>query len=316
MALNLRSLRLFVMTADLGGVGRASARFHLSQPAASRQLQALESELGIPLFERKARRLRLTAEGEDVLRHARQTLASADLISDRARALRRGDIGTLKVAATPHVIANLLASFLHDYCARYPSIEVQLVEGGAASQPARLDSGEVHLAIMPVGEERFEGRLLYPVHAIAVVSNRHRLAARRAVLDVSELAEEPLLVLRQEFGSHAWFYAASEIAHFKPHVRLESAAPETLVELAAARYGVAIVPSTVAIRASGLKVLPLVQRGASLGRWSMVGWDPRRHLPSYAERFVSELCTRVRLAHPGQMFLKRAPRLPPPMRPK
>lgn len=312
--MNLRSLRLFVATAETGGVGRASERLHLSQPAASRQLQALESELGVALFERNGRRLRLTVEGEDLLRHARQALAGADSISDRARALKRGDTGTLKVAATPHVITSLLASFLRRFCARYPSVEVQLVEGGAASQPARLDNGEVHIAIMPVGEERFDGRLLYPVHALAVMSEKHRFV-RRATLDVAELSDQPLLVLRAEFGSHAWFYAASEIAHFKPRVRLESAAPETLVELAAAGYGIAIVPSTVPIRASGLKVRPLVQRGHSLGRWSMVGWDPQRHLPLFAQRFVDELCSYVRLGHPGQKYLKRAPPLQRPEHP-
>lgn len=312
--MNLRSLRLFVTTAESGGLGRASGRLHLSQPAASRQLQALESELGIALFERQGHRLRLTAEGEDLLRHAREALSATDSILDRARALKRGDTGTLKLAATPHVITSLLASFLRHYCARHSGVEVQLFEGGAASQPARLDSGEVHLAIMPVGVERFEGRLLYPVHALAVMSDGHRLA-KRSVLEVSELASEPLLVLRQEFGSHAWFYAATEIAHFKPHVRLESAAPETLVELATAQYGIAIVPSTVALRASKLKALPLVQRGASLGRWSMVAWNPRRMLPAYAERFVEELCKHVRAGHPGQAVVRRAPPLPRPRRP-
>lgn len=77
-----------------------TSRLHLSQPAASRQLQALESETGIPLFQRVGRRLQLTAEGEDLLRHARQVLTGTDLFRDRARALKGGDTGTLKVAAT------------------------------------------------------------------------------------------------------------------------------------------------------------------------------------------------------------------------
>ncbi len=313
--MNLRALRLFVVTAEVGGIGRASERLHLSQPAASRQLQALESELGIALFARIGRRLRLTPDGEDMLRHARQLLTGADLIADRARALKGGQVGTLKVGATPHVIAGVLAPFLRQYCSRYPGIEVQIVEGGAASQPSRLDSGDIHLAIMPVGDDRFDGRLLYPVHAIAAMADTYRFG-RRAVLDVAELRDEPLLVLRREFGSHTWFYAATEIAHFKPRVRLESSAPETLVELAVARYGIAILPSTVAIRVKGLRVLPLVQRGESLGRWSMLAWEAERKLPPYADHFVEELCAHGRAARPGREFLMRAPPIPPPKRPK
>jgi DNA-binding transcriptional LysR family regulator len=238
----------------------------------------------------------------------------ADQLADRARALKGGQTGTLKVAATPHVIAGVLAAFLRHFCGRYPSVEVRLVEGGAASQSARLHSGEVHLALMPFGDGTVDGQLLYPVYGLAVLSDKHPLSAR-SVLDVSELCDEPVLLLQRGFGSRAWFDAASEIEHFKPRIRLESAAPETLVELAAAQYGVAIVPSTVIMRGRGIRVLPLVQRGAALGRWSMVGWAPRRHLPAYAERFVDELSAYVRVTFPGRDFVKHAPPLPRPRHP-
>ena len=85
-------------------------------------------------------------------------------------------------------------------------------------------------------------------------------------MEVGKLSDQSILLLRREFGSRAWFDAACEIAHVKPRVRLESAAPQTLVELAAAGYGVAVVPSTVVIDRGGVRAVPLVQRGASLGR--------------------------------------------------
>lgn len=163
--MNLRALRMFVATAEAGGLGRASSRLHLSQPAASRQLHALKAELGVTLFHRSGRQLQLTAEGADLLRQSQQLLTAADLLVDRARALKGGRTGTLKVAATPHVIAGVLAPFLRGHQRRHPGVEVQLVEGGAAQQPDRLRNGEVQLAIMPSGDDRFDGRLLYPVHA-------------------------------------------------------------------------------------------------------------------------------------------------------
>ena len=312
--MNLRPLRTFVATADAGGLGRASARLHVSQPAASRQIRALEDELGVALFQRDGRGLRLTPEGDDLLRHCRRLLADADLITDRARALKGGETGILRIAATPHVIAGVLAPFLGRHARRHPAVEIQLVEGGAALQPQRIDSGDVHLAIMPAGDERFAGRLLYPVHALAVMSAKHALAVHPS-LEVGALADQSILLLRREFGSRAWFDAACEIAQVRTRIRLESAAPQTLVELAAAGYGIAIVPSTVAIHGTGLHTAPLVQRGASLGRWSMIAWDRQRLLPRFAERFVDELVNHVGRQHAGRPSIRRAPPLPRPREP-
>ena len=309
--MNLRALRTFVATSEIGGLGRAAARLHLSQPAASRQIHALEQELGVRLFQLIGRRLQLTMEGEDLLRQSRQLLTAADLLADRARALKGGQTGTLKVAATPHVIEAVLAPFLRGYQSRHAGVEVQLVEGGAAVQPDRLGRGEVHLAIMPAGDERWHGRLLYPVYALAVLSDRHRLKSR-AVLDVADLLDEPILVLRPEFGSRRWFEAACETAHLRPRIRLESAAPQTLIELATVGYGIAIVPSTVIVRGTNLRVVPLVRGKAPLGRWSMVAWDPNRLLPPYAQQFVEQLVTQTRRGQPGAKLTRRAPPLPPP----
>jgi len=312
--MNLRSLRTFVATADSGGLGRASERLNLSQPAASRQIDALEAEFGVPLFQRVGRRLQLTSEGEDLLRQSRRLLVDADLLAERARALKGGQTGTVRVAATPQMIATLLAPFLPRHRQRHPGVEVQLIDGSATRQRSRLDRGEVHFSIMPAGDGRFARRLLAPVHALAVLLKAHRLG-RRAVIEIAELADEPLLLMQREYGSRAWFDAACEIASVRPHVLMECTTAYTLVELAAVGYGVAVVPSTSMIRSSELRVAPLVVHGASIGQWSTVCWDPQRLLPSYAERFVQELVVHARRAFPGREFLRRAPALPKPPEP-
>ena len=312
--MNLRALRTFVVTAEVGGLGRACARLHLSQPAASRQIHGLESELGLALFERVGRRLQLTSDGENLLRRSRRLLDDASSLFDQARALKSGQTGTLKIAATPHVIAGVLAEFLPQHQQRHGGVEVQLVEGGAASQPLRLERGEVHLAIMPIGDHPFQGRLLYPVHAMAVYRKDPKLARLR-VVEVASLANKPILLLHRQFGSREWFDAACAISNFRPHVRLESAAPQTLIKLAAADYGVAVVPSTADIKNEHVSALPLVQHGMSLGRWSRVAWNPQRMLPPYAERFADELVAFVRRKYPSQELIRRAPPLPRPPEP-
>src|SRR5215216_4319817 len=99
--MNLRYLQTFISVAEVGSIARVGARLNVSQPAASRQILALEAELGVHLFDRIGRRLRLTAEGEDLLRQSRRVLMEADLLNARARALKGGHTGILRVGGTP-----------------------------------------------------------------------------------------------------------------------------------------------------------------------------------------------------------------------
>ena len=308
---NFRHLRAFVAIADAGGFARAAERLHLSQPALSRQIHALEAELGVPLFDRMGRRVQLTSEGEDLLSRSRRLLAEADSLGERARALKSGTSGILRVGATPQVIENLLAGFLQRYRRRYPGIEVHLVEDGGSRLGERLARGDVHLACMPAGDSRFESRVLGPMHVLAVLPKRHRLA-RRVMVEITDLADEPLLVLRREFGSRAWFDAACEVARVRTHLLLESAVPQTLVALASRGYGVAIIPSNVEIFGRGVRTAPVVYRGASIGRWQVVAWDPQRFVASYARQFVDELVALAVRAFPGRDAVRRAPPLPKP----
>src|SRR3954447_25330996 len=112
--MNLHFLRTFVAIVDNAGVARAAARL-VTQSAASRQIQALEDELGLQLFARIGRSVRLTREGEDLLVRSRQLLLDADALGQRASALKAGEVGVLRVGATPQVIESLLANFLLRY---------------------------------------------------------------------------------------------------------------------------------------------------------------------------------------------------------
>jgi DNA-binding transcriptional LysR family regulator len=312
--MNLRFLRTFVAIADNAGFARAATRLNLTQSAASRQIQALEDELGLRLFARIGRSVRLTREGEDLLARSRQLLFDADALGQRASVLKTGEVGVLRVGATPQVIENLLAEFLPRYRKRHAGVEIHLVEDGGSRLPGRLERGDIDIALMPTGEDRFYGRLLFPFHVLAVMPPRHRLS-RRAVLDVTELADEPLLRLNSSFASHTWFSAACHVAHIRPRVLLESGVPQTLIALARAGHGIAVVPSAVRVHAGGVRVAVVVHRGVSIGRWAVVAWDAQRFLPQYATRFVEELVAQCRRDYPGREYVRRAPPLPRPREP-
>jgi DNA-binding transcriptional LysR family regulator len=235
----------------------------------------------------------------------------------RADALKKGESGILRVGATPQVIESTLADFLGRFRKLCPRVDVQLVEAGGADLPERLDGGDILLALMAVDDDRFAHRLLYPAYGLAILHRAHKLARRRTI-EVAELADEPLLLLRGGFASRAWFDVACSAAHFRPRVLLESAAPHAVIALARSGYGIAIVPSTVDIPQQHVHAASLVQRGATIGRWLRVAWDPQRLLAPYAQRFIDELVPYCRRRYPGRALTHRFPRVtrPPDLGPR
>ena len=309
--LNLRDLRTFVTVVEAGGVARAAARLNMTQPTASRQIDALESELGVPLFERIGRRVQLTSAGEDLLSRGRQLLSDAESLGERARALKSGEAGTLRVGSTPQAIESLLVDFLAYYRPRHPGVEVRLVEEGGIHLPDRLERGDVQLTVMPEADERFRARTLYPVYVMAAMAPSHS-RDRRASIEVEELREERLLMLGRAFASREWFYAVCQVARVRPHVLLESAAPQTVLALAAGGHGTAVIPSSVLISGKKVKAVPIVHRGVPIGRWTVAAWSPQRFLPPYAEQFVAELESWTKRNYPSRDLVRRAPPLPRP----
>src|SRR3954451_17058115 len=110
--MDLRRLRTFVTVAEQGSVSKAALRLHISQPGLSRQIQELQHELGLRLFDRVGRRLVLTAEGEQLLGSSRNLLNHASLLSEQAHLLKRGDTGALNVGASPIQIETALSTLL------------------------------------------------------------------------------------------------------------------------------------------------------------------------------------------------------------
>ena len=309
--MNLRFLRTFVAIADNNGFARAAARVNLTQSAASRQIHALETELGVRLFDRIGRRVKLTSQGEDLLMRSRRLLSDADSLGERARALKSGHTGVLQIGGAPQIMENLLAEFAQHYRERHPGVEVHFVEEQGGRLSGRLERGDMHVAVLPEGEDRFHCRLLYPMIMIAVMPQAHRLS-RRVVLDVADLADEPLLRLGPGFASYEWFNAACRAEQLRPRVLLESIAPPALIALARTGHGIALINSVVRIPLEKVRAAVVVHRGTPIGRWSVAAWDRQRFLPPYAEQFIEELVVRCRRDYPGRQLIRKAPRLPRP----
>ena len=299
--MELRHLRYFVAVADAGGFSKAATRLRITEPALWRQIRDLEAELGLKLFERVGRRVRLTGGGRDLVTRGRDLLTHVESLSERARALKGGHTGTLHVGATPMTIESVLAGFSTRWSRRHPGIEVRLTEDSGSHLLDQLERGELQFAVTVWGDRRFRSRPLFPAGIVAVIPATNRLRTRRTV-EVTDLADQALLLLRSDFISRRWFDAACEVAHVRPRVLLESGAPHTLTALARAGRGIAVVPTNVRIARTRVRVAPVLIGGRPLGGWMGINWDPRRFLPPYAESFIEELVASTARSYPGREF--------------
>jgi DNA-binding transcriptional LysR family regulator len=309
--MELRHLRYFVSVAEAGSVSKAALQVNISQPALSRQIHDLEAELGVRLFDRPGRRIQLTADGEDLLKRSRDVLAHAGSLVEHARTLAGGIIGVLRVGATSQTIQTVLSGFLPKFQRAHPGVEIRLREEGGVRLYELVERGELHLTLSGIlSGGRLESRPLFALRVLAVTARKPRWKGRTTI-EVTELAGEPLLLLNGEFGSRQLFDAACRLAQLQPRVVLESREPHSLIALAEAGHGIAVVPSTVRFVSQKIQIMPLLQAGKSLGVWAGLTWDARRSLPIYATSFIDDLTTYLSRTAPGRRFDRIAPPLPP-----
>jgi DNA-binding transcriptional LysR family regulator len=301
--MDLRHVRTFVTVAEVGTVSRAAERLHVAQPALSRQIANLEDELGLQLFDRVGRRLVLTSGGEQMLNDCRGLLNYARAVGEQAQVLRRGDVGVLRVSASPHLIEGIFPDFLRQYAVRYPNVQVRLVDAAAGGEAfAMLERGEVHLlqtivrALEP-GEQRFQSHPLAPMEMLAACHPKLKLGTEGAV-EISRLASYPLLQATADFAMRRNFDAACRLAGFTPNNVLESHAPHALLAMAEAGHGVAIIPSALRIQRYSVRVLRVTYRGKPINEPLAILSDKRRPLTGYAKVFCEMLSNHVRKGFP------------------
>ena len=308
--MDLRHLRTFVTIAEQGTVSKASLHLLIAQPALSRQISDLENELGVKLFDRVRRRLILTAEGEQLLADSRTVLGAAQSLSERALVLGRGDGGILRVAATPQSIEGVFATFLHGYAKRRPSVQIKLIEAVGTPLVSLLERGQVHATVGVIQSSQsdnpfIESFPLSPLEFLAA-SQKPLEATAGGDVDLVRLAAYPLLLLDSDFYVRQIFDAACRLAAVKINVFIESRAPHTLLALAEAGHGVAVVPSVLPTNRYRVQIARITHGRMPLRGTYAVSWDKRRGLPPYATDFCESLATHMSKVFP--IARSRAPK--------
>ncbi|AZL60047.1 LysR family transcriptional regulator [Tabrizicola piscis] len=145
MDLEFRQLKYFIAVAEEGNIGRAAQRLNISQPPISRQIQALEHELGAALFIRTPKGVDLTEAGRVFYADAQKVLSQAKNAVDRTRAAERGELGRLDIAFFGSTVYQTVPLLLRAFHRAQPQIEVSLTRMGKADQVNALRDGRIHI---------------------------------------------------------------------------------------------------------------------------------------------------------------------------
>ena len=265
--MDLSQLRCFVAVAEELHFGRAARRLDMLPSVLGRQVRQLEESVGMPLLLRTTRNVALSQDGAALLDDVRKLLGQADALGRQFRDRGRRRARILRVGAIDTAAAGLVPDLLHDFREQHAGITVQLVEDKTVRLLPRLLSGCLDLVFVrpPANvDKRIELLELFHETPVVALPSQHRLAKRRR-LTVVALVDQPLIVPDRASRPHSHDLTMKlfERARLKPMIAQVAEEKQTIVNLVAAKLGLAIVPRWASrFAVSGVRFIPLALENA------------------------------------------------------
>ncbi|WP_052090922.1 LysR substrate-binding domain-containing protein [Modestobacter caceresii] len=280
--MDLRHLRYFLAVAEELHFGRAAARLHIAQPPLSQQIQRLERELGLTLFERDRRHVRLTRAGEMLQVEARRTVAQADRLLDVAADVRTGGIGRVRLGFVGSSLYGQLPALLRAVRQQAPQITLSAVELESGPQLAGLIEDTLDLGVLrpSASTPSLAVQVIEEEELVAALPADHPLPVGQPVV-LADLAEEPFVLFTREHGEGFWqvVVQACGQAGFSPNIVFNAEHVHTMVGLVASGMGVSLVPQ--AVRRLDLTGVRYERIAAPTPRLPLaLAWCPGRSFPA------------------------------------
>lgn len=246
--MNTRDLEYLVAVAEELHFGRAAQRCHASQPALSGQLQKLEDRLGVRIFERTKRHVRLTEIGAEILGKAREVLQTIDALEKIASAYKGPLVGSC-VLGMPPTIGPFLTPLLLPAIKHYlPDIRLDLVEDFTDNLEQQLTAGELDIAVLATSPTlaNLSEAILYDEPFWVAMPSDHELTHEDSV-DIEQIEPEELLLLSDGHCLRDQIYKACKLdkSRSKSHKgpRTQKTSLSTILSLVGSGEGVTLVPA-------------------------------------------------------------------------
>jgi len=260
--MELRHLRYFCVLAEELHFGRAAQRLNIAQPPLSQQIQALEREMAVKLFDRQTRRVALTDAGKKFFVDVQAIMASLNQAVAEARLVQAGQLGTLEIGFVTAAANSFLPDLLRVYRNTQPRVRINLHELPQDAQLKQLRAGTLDLACVyaPLQDPTLDSMAVAMDDLYAVIPSAHRLA-KKTLIAISDLKDEPIVLFPRELG--ASFYdqiIAMFTSHgFSPTIVQDITSFNAQMSLVASGIGLSIYPGSIkTMQKPGIVYRPIV----------------------------------------------------------
>jgi DNA-binding transcriptional LysR family regulator len=246
--MELRQIRSFLSIAETLHFGRTAELIHLSQPALSLQIRALEEEVGARLFERNRRKTTLTAAGVAFRDDAAAALSQLDQAIHNARLAANGKLGRLRIGFISTVGSQIVPNIVRQFRELNPEVEFSLRAITTADQVPLLETGSLDIGFLrlPIGgHPALDVVVVHREPFVLVVPSSHNLAKRKRVR-LREVSGDEFVMYERTYapGFHDLILGILRDAMIVPNISQTAAEIATLISLVAAHMGVAILPAS------------------------------------------------------------------------
>ncbi|GEL77755.1 LysR family transcriptional regulator [Tenuibacillus multivorans] len=242
--MELRQIRYFIKVAELEHVSEAAAELHVAQSAVSRQIANLEAELGVKLFLRGGRKIRLTPVGEIFLDRVKRAMLEFDKAEREIYEYLNPESGTIRLGFPTSLAAKTLPNVISAFRKEHPQIGFQLHQGTVKELTDAVISGHIDIAFVspvPSNQDDIEGHIFFTEKIMALLSKHHELA-NEPYLRLIQLRHEPFVIFRQGYIIRDIIMKASSQVGFQPRIAFEGEDVDTIKGLVSAGLGVSLLP--------------------------------------------------------------------------
>ena len=258
--MEFHQLRYFCAVAKTANFTRAAERLGISQPSLSQQIGRLEKKIGAPLFVRLGRTVRLTAYGEALLPRALEILKEISETETSLSNLQEGTRGVLRVGVIPTIMPYWIAPQIHNFCDKFPDLDIQLSERVTARLVEDVQAGLLDLAVLslPIPNPDVVCSELFREPLFLAVARNHPLAKSK-VVSLQDLDAERLLLLREGHCFRENVMTACTRASAQVESVFETDQLGSIFPLVASGFGITLIPAMAAACAAGCVLVPVSQ---------------------------------------------------------